>query len=160
MRLSLFTIVVRDYDEAIDFYVNRLGFELLEDTDLGKGKRWVRVAPRAAFSSAQPRGVGLAVRTSSAKPGDRAAILLAKAVNPAQLDAIGNQTGGRVMMFIETDDFERDYHAMRAKGVKFVREPVDEAYGRVAVLQDLHGNLFDLIQPANGPLNGDEPARS
>lgn len=147
MRLSLFTIVVRDYDEAIDFYVNRLGFELLEDTDLGKDKRWVRVAPRAAFSSAQPRGVGL-VRPSSNAPSHGSAILLARAVTAAQLDAVGDQTGGRVMMFIETDDFERDYRAMRAKGVEFVREPVDEPYGRVAVFKDLHGNLFDLIQPA------------
>ena len=119
-------VTVRDYDEAISFYVKTLGFELLEDTDLGGGKRWVRV---------QPPG------------GDGPAILLARAVTPEQLASVGNQTGGRVFIFIHTDDLLRDFEALRARGVQFVRTPAEEPFGRVAVFKDLYGNLFDLIEP-------------
>ena len=127
-RISQFAVTVREYDEAISFYVDKLGFELLEDTDLGGGKRWVRV---------RPRGGG----------GEGAGILLARAVNERQLASVGAQTGGRVFVFIETDDFRRDYEALRARGVTFVRGPSEEAYGTVAVFADLYGNLFDLIAP-------------
>jgi catechol 2,3-dioxygenase-like lactoylglutathione lyase family enzyme len=126
-HLTLITLVVRDYDEAIAFYVNSLGFTLAEDTDLGNNKRWVRVLP-----------------PGSSGPG----LLLARAASPEQLAAIGNQTGGRVFLFIHTDDFDRDFAALRARSVRFVREPKDEPYGRVAVFEDLYGNLFDLIGPA------------
>lgn len=123
--IAIFTIVVPDYDAGIDFYVNRLGFELLEDTPRGPTKRWVRVAP----------------------PGAETAILLAKAEGPAQTAAIGNQTGGRVGFFLHTDDFERDYQAMKAKGVVFKEEPRHEVYGSVVVFQDPWGNLWDLFEP-------------
>lgn len=132
MLITQFTITVRDYDEAIAFYTQSLGFELLEDTDLGNGKRWVRVRPPAS-------------------PGAQgAAILLARAATPEQLASVGNQTGGRVFVSIETDDRWRDYRAMRGRGVKFVREPSEEAYGTVAVFEDLYGNKFDLIQRRSG----------
>jgi catechol 2,3-dioxygenase-like lactoylglutathione lyase family enzyme len=123
--IAIFTIVVPDYDAGIDFYVSALGFELLEDTPRGPGKRWVRVAP----------------------PGAETAILLAKADGPAQTAAIGNQTGGRVGFFLHTDDFERDYQAMIAKGVVFKEEPRHEVYGSVVVFRDPWGNLWDLIEP-------------
>jgi catechol 2,3-dioxygenase-like lactoylglutathione lyase family enzyme len=125
-RIAHFTLTVREYDEALAFYVGKLGFELLEDTDLGDGKRWVRVRP----------------------PGsDGAAILLARAVDDEQRASVGRQTGGRVFVFLQTDDFERDYARLVSRGVSFVRPPRDEPYGRVAVFEDLHGNLFDLIMP-------------
>lgn len=127
MRIAMFTVTVREYDEAIAFYVGKLGFELLEDTDLGAGKRWVLVAPAGAGEKG---------------PG----VLLAKAVTPEQLASVGNQTGGRVFVFIQTDDFWRDYRAMVARGVVFVREPREEEYGMVAVFEDLYGNRFDLIE--------------
>jgi dienelactone hydrolase/predicted enzyme related to lactoylglutathione lyase len=123
--VAQFTVTVRDYDEAIAFYVQKLGFDLVEDTDLGSGKRWVRVRPNGSTG---------------------AGILLARAVSDAQLASVGNQTGGRVFAFIETDDFERDYQLLRARGVSFARERSDEAYGTVAVFEDLYGNRFDLIQ--------------
>lgn len=123
--IAIFTIVVPDYDAGIDFYVNTLGFELLEDTPRSPTKRWVRVAPAGAET----------------------AILLAKADGPAQEAAIGNQTGGRVGFFLHTDNFERDYQAMKAKGVTFKEEPRHEAYGSVVVFQDPWGNLWDLIEP-------------
>jgi catechol 2,3-dioxygenase-like lactoylglutathione lyase family enzyme len=123
--IAIFTLVVPDYDAGIDFYVNTLGFELLEDTPRSPTKRWVRVAPKGAET----------------------AILLAKADGPAQEAAIGNQTGGRVGFFLHTDDFERDYQAMKAKGVTFKEEPRHEAYGSVVVFQDPWGNLWDLIEP-------------
>jgi catechol 2,3-dioxygenase-like lactoylglutathione lyase family enzyme len=126
MRLAHMALVVREYDEAIAFYVHKLGFILLEDTDLGGEKRWVRVAP--------PGGNG-------------AALLLARAVGPEQQSRIGNQTGGRVFLFLETDDFRRDYDAYRAAGVQFIRDPKEEPYGTVAVFEDLYGNLWDLIEP-------------
>lgn len=124
-RIAQFTVTVRDYDEALTFYVEKLGFECVEDTDLGHGKRWVVVRPAG---------------------GSGAAILLARAASPTQQDSVGKQTGGRVFVFIETDDFRRDYDAMRARGVTFVREPAVEAYGTVAVFEDLYGNQFDLIE--------------
>jgi catechol 2,3-dioxygenase-like lactoylglutathione lyase family enzyme len=125
--LALTSIVVRDYDEAIDFYVGVLGFELVEDTEVpAQAKRWVVVAPRG---------------TGSAR------LLLAKAVGEEQVSRIGNQTGGRVFLFLYTDDFWRDYHRYRERGVAFVRNPKVEAYGTVAVFRDLYGNLWDLLQP-------------
>lgn len=120
------TLVVGNYDEAIAFYRDALGFELLEDTDLGEGKRWVRVAPRGA----------------------QTALLLAQADGEAQRAAIGNQTGGRVGFFLHTDDFARDHAAMQAAGVTFLEAPRREPYGTVAVFQDLHGNRWDLLEPA------------
>lgn len=134
--LALVSLVVRDYDEAIAFYVGKLGFSLIEDSPAessinpGAAKRWVVVAP--------PDG----------GRGGGARILLARADGPAQEARIGDQTGGRVFLFLETDDFERDYASFRAAGVRFVRgAPRDEAYGRVAVFEDLYGNLWDLIEP-------------
>jgi catechol 2,3-dioxygenase-like lactoylglutathione lyase family enzyme len=121
-------IVVRDYDEAIAFYVGTLGFQLIEDTYVPEQKkRWVVVAPREA---------------------DTVRLLLARAVDEQQSSRIGNQTGGRVFLFLYTDDFWRDFRAYSAKGVIFVREPREEPYGTVAVFQDLYGNLWDLLQPA------------
>lgn len=125
-RLFLMALTVREYDEAIRFYVDRLGFDLVEDTDMGGGKRWVRVKP----------------------PGSNGAeLLLARAVGEKQLASVGNQTGGRVFLFLETDDLRRDYKRLLEKGVRFVREPKEEPYGTVAVFEDLYGNLFDLIEP-------------
>jgi catechol 2,3-dioxygenase-like lactoylglutathione lyase family enzyme len=123
-RIAQIALVVRDYDEAIRFYTGALGFTLLEDTPLGNGKRWVRVAP--------PGGTG-------------AALLLARAATPEQELAIGNQSGGRVFLFLETDDFEGDHARMRLNGVRFTEEPRREAYGTVAVFLDIYGNKWDLI---------------
>jgi catechol 2,3-dioxygenase-like lactoylglutathione lyase family enzyme len=118
-------IVVRDYDEAIAYYTNALGFELVEDTPLGAGKRWVLVRP----------------------PGsDGTCLLLARAASPEQESRIGNQTGGRVFLFLHTDDFWRDYNAMKTRGVQFIQEPRDEAYGTVVVFVDLFGNKWDLVE--------------
>ena len=124
-RLAHLALVVRDYDEAIAFYVNALGFELLEDTDLGTGKRWVRVRPR----------------------GSEAGFLLARAATPEQESRIGDQTGGRVFIFLHTDDIRRDHALYTARGVTFLRPPTEEPYGTVAVFVDLYGNKWDLIQP-------------
>lgn len=129
MHLALVTITVRDYDEAIDFYTRSLGFDLLEDTDLGAGKRWVRVRPPASAHTDAP------------------ALLLARATTPEQSASIGNQTGGRVAFFLYTDDLDRDHASLISRGVRFARPPTDHAYGRVAVFADLYGNLFDLIEP-------------
>lgn len=130
--LALTALVVRDYDEAIDFYVGVLGFRLVEDTPVPEQeKRWVVVAPPG------PEGVG-------------AGLLLARAVGEEQASRIGNQTGGRVFLFLSTDDLWRDYHSYRQKGVEFVREPKTESYGIVAVFRDLYGNLWDLVQPSSG----------
>lgn len=119
-------LVVRDYDEAIDFYCNKLHFTLVEDSyQLEQDKRWVVVSP----------------------PGSNgASLLLARASTPRQEAFIGNQTGGRVFLFLSTDDFWRDYNAMLAAGIDFVREPKSASYGTVAVFEDLYGNLWDLIQ--------------
>lgn len=124
------TLLVREYDQAIDFYVHAAGFELVEDTDLGHGKRWVRVRPRHT-------------------PQHGCELLLARATTDAQRAAIGNQTGGRVMGFLETDDFARDHAAMTARGVRFSETPRAEAYGTVAVFEDCYGNRWDLIEYAN-----------
>jgi catechol 2,3-dioxygenase-like lactoylglutathione lyase family enzyme len=118
-------LVVRDYDEAIAFYTKAVGFDLLEDTDLGGGKRWVRVAP-------------------SSCPGT--CLLLARATTPHQESRIGDQTGRRVFLFLHTDDCWRDYHAMRSRGVAFEAEPRQESYGIAAVFGDLYGNRWDLVQ--------------
>ena len=120
---------MRDYDEALAFYCNKLRFTLVEDTyQPEQDKRWVVVAP--------PGSTGTTGTT----------LLLARATTPAQVAAIGNQTGGRVFLFLETDDFWRDYNALRATGVRFVREPKQAPYGTVAVFEDLYGNLWDLVQ--------------
>ncbi len=128
-------LVVKDYDEAIDFYVKKLKFELIEDSyQPDQDKRWVVVSPP------QSNGVTL---------------LLAKASKPEQFDVIGNQTGGRVFLFLNTDDFWRDYERMVDLGIKFVREPKEEDYGTVAVFEDLYGNLWDLLEMTpNHPLAG------
>ena len=119
-------LVVRDYDEAIDFYTNKLSFTLIEDSyQPEQDKRWVVVSP----------------------PGSQGTtLLLAKASKPEQQSFIGNQTGGRVFLFLNTDDFWRDYNDMRAKGIEFVRDPKEADYGTVAVFKDLYGNLWDLLQ--------------
>ena len=123
--IALTTLVVRDYDEAIAFYRDKAGFSLIEDTSLGGGKRWVVVGPAT----------------------DAGALLLARADGSAQAARIGDQTGGRVGFFLHTDDFERDFAAMTARGVTFIRAPVREPYGVVAVWEDLYGNRWDLLQP-------------
>jgi len=126
-HLALTAVVVRDYDEAIAFYVDTLGFELIEDEyQAAQDKRWVVVAPRGASESR---------------------LLLARASNAEQESRIGQQTGGRVFLFLYTDDFWRDYEDYRSKGVTFIREPATEAYGIVSVFEDLYGNLWDLVQP-------------
>jgi catechol 2,3-dioxygenase-like lactoylglutathione lyase family enzyme len=133
MTLALVTLVVREYDEAIAFYVGTLGFTLVEDTVLEPGKRWVVVAPPGA---ADGRG---------------ARLLLARAATPEQAARIGDQTGGRVAFFLHTDDLARDHAAWSARGVVFLRPPTRMPYGEVAVFRDAHGNLWDLIQPAGDP---------
>ncbi len=139
MRLAQLTLTVRDYDEAIAFYTAKLGFELLEDTDRGGGKRWVRIAP--------PESPASPTSPPSPSTSSRTGILLAKAVTPEQFATVGNQTGGRVFLFLQTDDFWRDYNAMLARGVNFIRPPSAQDYGTVAVLEDLYGNKIDLIGP-------------
>ena len=124
--LAQIALVVREYDEAIRFYVGLLGFELIEDTPIvEQKKRWVVVAPQGPAS---------------------ARLLLARAVGDEQTSRIGNQTGGRVFLFLYTDDLWRDFRVYREKGVVFIREPKEEIYGTVAVFEDLYGNLWDLIQ--------------
>jgi len=124
--IGYIALVVRDYDEAIAFYVGTLGFSLVEDTYIpSQDKRWVLVAPPGATETR---------------------LLLARAVGDEQSSRIGNQTGGRVFLFLHTDDFWRDFNAYRAKGITFVREPKVESYGTVAVFEDLYGNLWDLLQ--------------
>ena len=127
MRIAKLTCLVRDYDEAIDWFVEKLGFALVEDARLSDKKRWVVVAP---------------------KDGGGAALLLARADSPAQEARIGDQAGGRVLLFLETDDFNRDFAAMTARGVKFLEAPRREPYGKVAVFEDLNGHRWDLIEPA------------
>jgi catechol 2,3-dioxygenase-like lactoylglutathione lyase family enzyme len=130
-------IVVRNYDEALQFYTQKLGFHLLQDTPLPDNKRWLLVAP--------PHSHG-------------AALLLAEAATPEQSLAIGNQTGGRVFLFLHTDDFWRDYKAYQSRGVRFLESPRQESYGTVAVFEDLYGNKWDLLEPAapnDRPTNSD-----
>jgi catechol 2,3-dioxygenase-like lactoylglutathione lyase family enzyme len=124
------SLLVRDYDEAIRFFERALDFKLLEDSPRENGKRWIRVGPT---------------------DGQGAALLLARAATPEQERAIGNQSGGRVFMFLETDDFARDYARMRAEGVRFVEEPRHEEYGTVVVFLDLYGNKWDLIGRKRAP---------
>jgi catechol 2,3-dioxygenase-like lactoylglutathione lyase family enzyme len=124
-RIGYVSLVVRDYDEAIAFYTKALGFDLIADTDLGGGKRWVLVAP------SNSTGTGL---------------LLARAATPHQESRIGDQTGQRVFLFLHTDDCWRDYRAMKSRGVLFEAEPRQESYGIVAVFGDLYGNRWDLLQ--------------
>ncbi len=126
--LANISLVVRDYDEAIAYYTGVLGFELVEDTQLSDTKRWVRVKPGGS--------------------GNGCHLLLARAATDEQSAAIGKQTGGRVFLFLHTDDFDRDYDNYRSRGVTFINGPRDEPYGRVAVFSDLYGNLWDLIGPS------------
>ncbi|MFF1927078.1 VOC family protein [Streptomyces sp. NPDC058228] len=127
-HIALVTLVVRDYDEAIAFYTDALGFDLLEDTDRGDGSRWVVVRPHRAAE-----GTGL---------------LLARAKDDDQQSRVGAQTGGRVGFFLHTEDFAADHARMQAAGVPFLEEPRHEPYGSVAVFEDLYGNRWDLLQPA------------
>jgi catechol 2,3-dioxygenase-like lactoylglutathione lyase family enzyme len=119
-------LVVREYDEAIDWYTRCLRFRLLEDTDMGSGKRWVLVAPAE---------------------GTGTSLLLAKASTPGQARQVGNQAGGRVFLFLHSDDFQRDYDYMKSCGVSFLEEPRHETYGSVVVFEDLYGNKWDLLEP-------------
>jgi len=123
-QLSQIALLIRDYDEAIDYYTKTLGFDLLEDTMLSETKRWVRISP----------------------PGSACHLLLAKAADESQIKQIGHQAGGRVFLFLYTDDFWRDYKNYTSKGVEFIREPSKEDYGIVSVFKDLYGNLWDLIE--------------
>ena len=128
-QIAHIALVVNDYDEAIQFYTEKLNFNLIEDTVLSETKRWVLVAPKGS---------------------EECCLLLAKGVGDEQRSRIGNQAGGRVFLFLRTDDLWRDYNAMLEKGIKFAREPKTEEYGTVAVFEDLYGNLWDLIQFTNG----------
>ena len=125
--IATVTMLVRDYAEAIAFFTRSLGFDLVEDTPLGAGKRWVVVRPPG---------------------GDGASLLLARVATPEQRELVGRQAGGRVGLFLHTDDFARDHERMRQLGVRFVEEPRREAYGTVAVFLDLYGNRWDLVEPA------------
>ncbi len=127
-RLAALSLLVRDYDEAIAFFTGAMDFELIEDSPRGEGKRWVHVAPRGGGSG----------------------LVLAQAANERQRAGIGAQGGGRVWLFLHTDDFERDRARMLAHGVKFCEEPRHEPYGIVAVFEDIYGNRWDLLQPADG----------
>jgi catechol 2,3-dioxygenase-like lactoylglutathione lyase family enzyme len=124
-NIGYIALVVRDYDEAIAYYTRTLRFNLIEDTDLGGGKRWVLVAP--------PGSTGTA-------------LLLARAANPEQATRVGNQTGGRVFLFLHTEDFWRDFNDLKSRNVKFTEEPRHEPYGTVVIFEDLYGNRWDLIQ--------------
>jgi len=126
MKQTLGHVALVDYDEALAFFTRTLHFTVVEDTLMGPDKRWVLISP----------------------PGSRGAtLLLAQAATPEQASRIGNQTGGRVFLFLHTDDFWRDYREMAARKIKFVGEPIEEAYGTVAVFEDLYGNQWDLLQP-------------
>jgi len=126
-RLAQIAIVVNDYDEAIDFYTNKLHFDLIEDTSLSETKRWVLVRPKGS---------------------NECCLLLAKAANEQQRSRVGDQTGGRVFLFLHTDDFERDYKNLLDHQIEIVRQPQQEEYGMVAVFKDIYGNLWDLIEPS------------
>ena len=125
-RIAHIALVVKDYDDAIEFYTKKLDFKLLENTRIDENKRWVMVAPPGA---------------------EECCLLLAKASNERQLGSIGNQTGGRVGFFLFTDDFWRDYNKMIEREIRFVRPPTEFQYGTVAVFEDLYGNMWDLIEP-------------
>jgi len=124
-EIGYVAVVVREYDEALAYFTNVLGFDLIEDTSLDPEKRWVLVAPPGAQSTR---------------------LLLARAVTTEQASRVGNQTGGRVFLFLHTDNFWRDYHAMKERGVNFQEVPREESYGTVAVFEDLYGNRWDLLQ--------------
>ena len=124
--IASIALLVRDYDEAIAYYTHVLGFELLEDTPLDDVKRWVRVRPAGTLKGS--------------------ALLLARATTPYQHEAVGNQSGGRVFLFLETDDFDADYKNYSARGVKFIEHPRSETYGRVVVFEDIYGNRWDLVE--------------
>lgn len=126
-KIAHIALVVDDYDDAIRFYTEKLHFTLIEDTPLGEGKRWVLVAPPGSTETH---------------------LLLAQATNEEQKSRVGNQTGGRVFLFLYTDNFERDFQNLLDKGITIVRQPVQQPYGTVAVFEDLYGNMWDLIQPA------------
>ena len=126
-RIAHIALVVKDYDEVIEFYTQKLDFELIEDTRIDEEKRWVMIAPSGA---------------------KECCLLLAKAANERQIESIGNQTGGRVGFFLFTDDFWRDYNKMVEKEISFVRSPTEFEYGTVAVFEDLYGNMWDLIEPS------------
>ena len=128
-HIAHLALTVHDYDEAIQFYRDKIGFELVEDTRLSDTKRWVLMKPPGATECH---------------------LLLAKAANDRQRQSVGNQTGGRVLLFLYTDDFWRDYYTMLKKGVEFVRPPKEEPYGTVAVFADLYGNWWDLLEPKKG----------
>ena len=125
-RIAHVSVVVNDYDDAINFYTEKLDFKIIEDTKLSEGKRWVLIAPRGATECS---------------------LLLTKAADNDQTSRVGNQTGGRVFLFLFTDDFWRDHNKMQAKGIHFVRPAKQEEYGTVAVFEDLYGNLWDLLEP-------------
>ena len=125
-RIAHIALVVDDYDDAIEFYIQKLDFQLLEDTRLSDNKRWVMLAPKGA---------------------KECCLLLAKAANDSQATFVGNQTGGRVFLFLFTDDFWRDYEKLKSREVKFIRPPQNFEYGTVAVFEDLYGNMWDLIEP-------------
>lgn len=127
-KLAHIALLVSDYDEAINFYVNKLNFDLIEDTKLTDKKRWVLIKPKGLQDFS---------------------LLLAKAANNEQQSRIGNQTGGRVFLFLNTDDFERDYNNLLNQNIEIIREPKEETYGKVLVFKDLYGNLWDLIEPKN-----------
>jgi len=124
-KLAHIALVVKDYDEAIDFYVNKLKFDLIEDTKLSDDKRWILVAPKGSGNCH---------------------LLLAKAVGSQQQSRVGNQTGGRVFLFLHTDNFDRDYANLLNNNINIIREPKEEPYGKVCVFEDLYGNLWDLIE--------------
>lgn len=126
-RLAQIAIVVHDYDEAIEFYTNKLHFDLIEDTPLSETKRWVLIRPKGSLECC---------------------LLLAKAANQDQKSRVGNQTGGRVFLFLHTDNFDRDYKNLLDQKIEIIRPPQREEYGTVAVFKDLYGNLWDLIEPS------------
>ena len=127
-HIAHIALVVDDYDKAIEFYTQKLHFDLIEDTVLSDTKRWVLVAPKGS---------------------QECRLLLAKAASTPQLSSVGNQTGGRVFLFLYTDNFQRDFENLQKQNIKIIRQPITEAYGTVAVFEDLYGNLWDLIEPSN-----------
>jgi len=127
-HIAHIALVVDDYDKAIEFYTQKLHFDLIEDTVLSDTKRWVLVAPKGS---------------------QECRLLLAKAASTSQLSSVGNQTGGRVFLFLYTDNFQRDFENLQKQNIKIIRQPITESYGTVAVFEDLYGNLWDLIEPSN-----------
>jgi catechol 2,3-dioxygenase-like lactoylglutathione lyase family enzyme len=136
ISITSLTLVVRDYDEALDFFINSLRFKVIEDTPMENGKRWVLVAPSGSKG---------------------ASLLLARADSPEQQNRIGDQTGGRVSLFLQTEDFWNDYQHMKFNGVQFAEQPRQETYGTVVVFLDLYGNKWDLIQPSEGSAEDQKP---